>query len=191
MSSPPLILVHILYDSRAVDESLVLEFVSKLPGYFGAPEQAQRQICLNLVRLGYIFSLLETPDYRVDLRAGFENVLLRQSELKVGTGNPEVLVFLGTPPIDNWQDTHEALEMQFRDLILTYWLERGNLSGAKSLELDNLLKKISRPDPNQRHKIVAYRAEDEARGILEDIFRKLAARLDKRLLSIGKIIATS
>lgn len=182
----PLIPIHILYDGGAIDEKMVLEYVIKLPKYMKSDMESQCRIRLNLVCMGYSFAAPNLEDRQVDLRGAFENVLCKHKELRQGTGNPEILILLGAQPANDWQIAQEEIENQFRGLILTYWFEKGDLSDPRSSALDDLLKKISRPDPNPRHKVISYQTPDDIRKILDDIFGKLAGRLDLRLASVGR-----
>jgi hypothetical protein len=186
----PLIPLHIIYDSEVIDEQILLKYVAKLPEYMKTSSEEQKRIRLNLVCTGSFFSEPNLDERQADLRAAFDCVLFQYRQISL-MGNSEVLIFLGTQPIGDWQSAHEEIEQEFRGLILTYWFEKGVLSGPRGANLDALLAKISRPDPNQRHKVVSYQTADDIERTLDDVFKKLAGRLDWRLSNVGKAIAST
>jgi len=190
MTKLPIIPVHILFDGRCIDDRILLEYVRRLPDFLKSDSESKSRVIFSLVCMGYFFSQPNLQGRQVDLRAAFNAVLSQHKEFDrnfQSTGNPEILIILGTQPADGWQVSQGEIESQIRGLILTYWLEQGILTSVRSNELNELLKKISRPDPNPRHKVVTYQTSEDLLEILDPIFKNLAERIDNRLSFVGRV----
>lgn len=192
MSVPPLIPLHIIYDNAVINEDIFLKNLAKLHEYMKANVEDKKHVRLSLTCLGSLASGLDLKDRQVDLFGAFTQVMSIHRNITQGIGNPEVLILLGTRPSVGWQSVQAEIETEARSVILTYWFEKGTLSAnSTSLALDDLLKKISRPDPSNpspRHKVVLYETGTDIEKALVDVFQKLAGRLDWRLSNVGRIV---
>ena len=202
MPKHPIHPIHIIFDGRVIDETLVIEAVKKTAGILSEDSETINYVRLSIMSIGhrqglpldsqtFIEGLTREPFLKADLQGAFSRIFSEYSALDKsgqGTGNPEVLLILGSEPDQDWVSAWKAIE-PYRALILTYWINKQPLSDYETLKLQKLLGRISLPDPDTqspRFKIVNLFDGNES-AVLEDILLKMAARLKERVQRVGKI----
>lgn len=174
---------HIFYDPRIVDADLISEMVSVLD----SDSEIKNNVHFKVVSMGGVEQITSDkllPDekkYQVDLRMTLEASVSDYKDLDkkgIGTRNREVLILLGSFPVDDWLDGWEEIS-SYLPLIITYWFDIEGMSSIARQNTDRLLGRISRADPASgapRHRIVEVENQD-MRTLLQDVFGKFKNRL--------------
>lgn len=201
---------HILYDSRVIDASLLLDSLQQMAENLQVDSDSPTETRLGIIQIGACMGKLSSlealqakeldpSDYRLDLKSALEGVLQDYQHFDrsgQGFGNPEILLLLGSPSLEDWKATLELI-LPYRSLILTYWVGENPTAPYEKDELDRFLNKISPPDPESktpRYKIVDL-ATTEPAEFLKDAFTKLGKRLCERSrfyrpITTGQITST-
>jgi hypothetical protein len=174
---------HIFYDPQVVDADLISEMISALV----SDSEVRKMVHFKVVSMGgmeqvtSINPLADEKKHRVDLRIALEALVSEYKDLdetRIGTRDREVLILLGTFPVDDWLDGGEEIS-SYLPLIITYWFDTEGLSSTARQSIDHLLGRISRADPvsgDPRHRIVEAKDQD-MRTLLQDVFGKFKNRL--------------
>ena len=200
MAKFPLFPVHILYDSKVIDEGQLKNSLRIIVEMQSSDLIIAEIARINIIRIGRcmekscepktFISKLENNADLLDLRSAFELVASDFQFLnrtKQGFGNPETLLLIGSESLGDWLEGWRQLEI-FRALNLTYWVSNNKLNTAEKKEKENWLAKISPSEPSQapRYKIVELPDANQI-VFLNGVFEKLMDRLNNRVHQSGPV----
>ena len=198
MSKFPVFPVHVLYDSRVIDEEQIKNALQIIVEIQSSDPVVAEAVRINLIRIGRcldgpcdpktFISKLEADADLLDLKSAFEMVASDHQILnrtKQGFGNPETLLLIGSESLSDWLLGWRQLEI-FRTLTLAYWVSDHQLDETERKEKAKWLAKISPSEPSQalRYKIVEL-PDAEHVAFLNDVFERLKVRLNQRVHQSG------
>lgn len=190
----PIIPAHIIYDPRIATLDIVSEMVSTII----SDTEIMRLVHLRVISMGVIEQMgnrsLSSSEKapQVDLHTAFDALASDYVDLDkkgIGTRANEVLILLGTDPVNDWFDDVEEISARF-PLIITYWFDKENLDASGRQKIDRTLERISPADSKSgapRHKIILFNKDQDMRLHLQDIFEKFKNRLRDKVCATPSI----
>jgi hypothetical protein len=191
--SHPLHPIHIIYDNNIIDDDVILTAVNSLIlPEITSQKELSSSIRLSLISMGFYNSYIHNPVQGVDLGTSIERVLLDYrgfDEKGEGTGNPEILLLVGSTLLPEWESSVNKAVLAYRALILSYGI-LSKSSNCNGEELDHQLSRISPPDSASgipHHRVIKM-GDESIDSVLLDIFSKLKSRLVQRYEQVGKML---
>lgn len=192
MTTLPNLPVYIVYDDAVVNESSLSTEVQSLRRSLQPRLDGKAVLRLTVIRPGELSELpKDRSSRRLDLGAAFKRIASDLSQRHCS--NPEVLVLLGTWPIDDWVDGWRKLE-PMRAMILSYWFEQSARTGPGPAQIEALLRQISPAEEgSSRHKVVpAGNGQDHLRMLFQKLRERILYRKEgTATLSPGRIAPAS
>jgi hypothetical protein len=201
MAKLPVFPVHILFDSRAVDQAQLTDALCTALQQISADAISPEAVHINLINLAYcmkepcephiLVSRVEGDRFYLDLRSAFELVIndfQHLDALKQGFGSPEVLLLIGSESLPDWLLCWQQLVEIYRALILTYWVSDHEMGQAERSEKEKWLALIS-PSPtleSKRYKVEILPNHDQTTFLI-NVFKRLHDRIGQRLRRAGPI----